>query len=67
MLMMFAHYDLPMCWRIPVVQGLVKEILCENNHFSFYYCAISRRSKFMSGTRFNSRGIDENCNASNFV
>lgn len=67
MLLMFTHYRLPSCWRIPIIQGHVKELYCENNYFSFYYCAISRRSKYMSGTRFNSRGIDQNFNASNFV
>jgi len=67
MLMMFTHYGLAACWRVPVIQGHVKELYCENNYFSFYYCVISRRSKFMSGTRFNSRGIDTNCNVANFV
>jgi hypothetical protein len=67
MVQMFTHYRLPLCWRIPVVQGHVKEIYCENDYFSFYYCLISRRSKHMAGTRFNSRGIDTNCNPSNFV
>lgn len=64
---MFVYYQLPKCWRIPVIQGHVKELYCENEYFSFYYCVISRRSKFMGGTRYNSRGIDANWNASNFV
>lgn len=67
MQLMFTHYQLPACWRIPAIQGHVKELYCENNYFSFYYCVVSRRSKFMGGTRFNSRGMDQNCNASNFV
>ena len=67
MLQMFTYYQLPACWRVPVVQGHVSELHSENEYFTFYYCSISRRSKFMAGTRFHSRGIDENFNASNFV
>ena len=64
---MFTFYQLPACWRIPLVQGFVSELYCENEYFSFYYCVISRRSKHMSGTRYHSRGIDDNFNAANFV
>ena len=49
------------------MQGYITELHCENNFFSFYYLTISRRSKYMSGTRFNSRGIDHSFNAANFV
>jgi hypothetical protein len=67
MLQMFNYYGLPKCWRIPIVQGHVKELYSENDYFSFYYCVISRRSKHMSGTRFSCRGIDANFNVANFV
>lgn len=49
------------------MQGYVSEIHCENKNFTFYYANISRRSKHMSGTRFNSRGLDYSFNAANFV
>lgn len=67
LLKIFAGHKLPLCWRIPIMQGFVSEIHCQNDHFSFYYLNVSRRSKHMSGTRFNSRGIDHNFNAANYV
>lgn len=67
LLKIFARHKLPLCWRLPIMQGFVAEIHCQNEHFSFYYINISRRSKYMSGTRFNSRGIDHNFNVANYV
>lgn len=49
------------------MQGFISEIHCQNAHFSFYYLNITRRSKYMSGTRFNSRGIDHNFNVANYA
>ena len=67
LLKIFARQKLSLCWRIPIIQGFIKEIHSKNNNFSFYYLNVSRRSKYMSGTRFNSRGIDHSFNAANFV
>lgn len=49
------------------MQGYVAEIKQKTNFFPYSYLNISRRSKYMSGTRFNSRGIDHSFNAANFV
>ncbi len=67
MLDVLLKYELPECWNVKVIQGHVREIYCENEYFSYYYCMISRRSKDMSGTRFNHRGLNENHEVSNFV
>jgi phosphatidylinositol-bisphosphatase len=63
LLSIFKRHKLPPCWRIPVVQGFVGEI---NGH-DYTYLNVSRRSKFMGGTRFNSRGIDHEGNVANYV
>lgn len=49
------------------MQGYVSEIKQKTNFFSYEYLTLSRRSKYMSGTRFNSRGIDHSFNTANFV
>ena len=49
------------------MQGYVGEIKHKTSFFSYVYLTISRRSKYMSGTRFNSRGIDHSFNCVNFV
>lgn len=48
----------------PVIQGYVGQIK-KNNNFNFVL--ISRRSFFMGGTRYNSRGIDNKGYVANFV
>ena len=55
------------CWTVPVIQGFVAEVKVDNRYFQAEYLTISRRSTHMSGTRFNSRGVDDQAHASNFV
>ena len=54
-------------WLIPVMQGHYSRFeLTVGNRMVKYYL-ISRRSKYRSGTRFYSRGIDENSQCANYV
>ncbi|KAK9701740.1 Phosphoinositide phosphatase sac1, variant 2 [Basidiobolus ranarum] len=52
---------------LPVVHGFVeiRATAIKNNNFTF--ALISRRSRYRVGTRFFSRGVDEDGNVSNFV
>ena len=55
-------------WWIPVIQGHYDafEVALGNNNSIRYYL-ISRRSKYRSGARYYSRGINENGNCANFI
>ncbi len=63
---------------IPLIQGFfqieILDIPVEDNlspksieSIKLKLCLISRRNRFRLGTRFKSRGIDDNGNVSNFV
>lgn len=54
-------------WRIPIIQGYYNKFETFIDQSKITYYLISRRSKERSGTRFYSRGIDENGNCSNFI
>ncbi|KTW31637.1 hypothetical protein T552_00276 [Pneumocystis carinii B80] len=60
-----SHSDLDN-YILPVIYGFVKiaPIMIKNN--SLTILLISRRSRFRAGTRYFSRGIDENGDVSNF-
>jgi hypothetical protein len=49
------------------MQGFIRTFSEENDYIQYHYIMISRRSKEMSGTRFNSRGLDTHGHAANFV
>lgn len=51
------------CFFIPIIQGFVGTIIVKE----FNYIVISRRSYIMGGTRYNSRGIDNNGFVGNYV
>jgi phosphatidylinositol-bisphosphatase len=63
LLRIFKRHKLAACWRVPVMQGFVAEIKGRE----YTYLNVSRRSKYMGGTRFNSRGIDQDGNVANYV
>lgn len=48
---------------VPIIQGFVAEIQAGNTK----YVLISRRSYMMGGTRYNSRGVDNNGFVANYV
>lgn len=48
---------------VPIIQGFIGQCDFEQYHFAL----ISRRSFFMGGTRFNSRGTDNHGHVANFV
>ena len=52
---------------LPVINGLVQGEYLSLSNKSFDYILISRRDKRRNGTRFNTRGLDEQGNAVNFV
>jgi hypothetical protein len=54
-------------WCIPVVQGYYGKFNVKVGEVDISYELICRRAKNRSGTRFYSRGIDENGNCSNFI
>lgn len=63
----FIEAGISTSWLIPMIQGyvgIVKEYL---NSKPFQIALISRRSTKMAGTRFNSRGLDDEGNAANTV
>ena len=51
------------CFFVPIIQGFVGTIIVKE----FNYVIISRRSYIMGGTRYNSRGIDNNGYVGNYV
>lgn len=67
LLKIFARHKLPLVWRIPIMQGFVNSIKMNSWGHEFTYTNISRRSKYMSGTRFKSRGLDSKARPANFV
>ncbi|ORE02789.1 hypothetical protein BCV72DRAFT_43735 [Rhizopus microsporus var. microsporus] len=52
---------------LPVMQGFIEMNPCSLNGKSFTWGIITRRSRYRPGTRYFSRGIDENGHVSNFV
>ncbi|RKO95679.1 Synaptojanin, partial [Caulochytrium protostelioides] len=52
---------------LPVMCGFVDISQMTMNHTPVTFALISRRSRFRPGTRYNSRGIDEQGHVSNFV
>ena len=67
MLSEFRGYGINNCWMIPVVQGFVKGFRAETLYIPYEYTLIARRSKYQSGTRFVSRGINAEGHVANFV
>ena len=67
MLQEFRGYGISKNWMIPVVQGFVKGFKFKTNDSIYHYTLISRRSKFQSGTRYISRGINDQAYVANFV
>lgn len=51
------------CFFVPIIQGFVGSIGVKE----FNYVVVSRRSYLMGGTRYNSRGIDNNGFVGNYV
>jgi phosphatidylinositol 4-phosphatase len=54
-------------WIIPIIQGHYDSFEINLNGNNIKYCLISRRSKYRSGARYYSRGINENGNCANFI
>ena len=54
-------------WVIPVVQGHYTNFELIIGGETVRYYLITRRSKFRSGTRYYSRGINEHGNCANFI
>eukprot|EP01132_Coremiostelium_polycephalum_P005133 gene5133-6393_t len=55
-------------WCFPIVQGFVSmNTLGDIQGKRVSYTLVSRRSRFRAGTRFNTRGIDDDGNVANFV
>jgi len=54
-------------WLVPMIQGYIGILKTSLNSKPFQMALISRRSSKMAGTRFNSRGIDDEGNAANTV
>lgn len=52
---------------LPVVCGFVEIKHCEINRSFFTFALITRRSIYRAGTRYHSRGIDQNGHVSNHV
>ncbi|KAG5517864.1 hypothetical protein PMAC_000318 [Pneumocystis sp. 'macacae'] len=52
---------------VSVIRGFVGSVLCKIGSLSSTLILISRLSCKKAGTRFNSRGIDDNGNVANFV
>ena len=67
MLTELKAYDVSSCWMIPVVQGFIRGFKAETLYFPYDYTLISRRSKYQSGTRFTSRGVNSEGHVANFV
>eukprot|EP00960_Hanusia_phi_P060916 764668-Hanusia_phi.AAC.3 len=65
-------WDTPKCFKsgsilVPVVCGFCKIVRTKVKSQSCLFALISRRSRFRSGVRFFSRGVDDNGHVSNFV
>jgi hypothetical protein len=54
-------------WLVPVIQGHYGGFEVNLGTKRVSYHLLSRRSKYRSGTRFFSRGIDENSKCAQFV
>lgn len=67
LLKVFHRHKLEKCWQVPILQGYISEIYCKLEKFEMYYLHVSRRSKFMSGVRSTTMGVDHNFNTANFV
>ena len=52
---------------LPVMLGYVGFAACDVRGKAFSYCVISRKSKLRAGTRFNTRGLNCDGDAANFV
>jgi hypothetical protein len=60
-------YDINRCWTIPIIQGFVKGFRIQTLNIPYEYVLIARRSKYQSGTRFSSRGVNNDGYVANFV
>lgn len=54
-------------WTVPIIQGFVDQTTKRFGGNDIDVMLISRRRHAMAGTRFISRGIDDNSNVANFV
>ncbi|KAJ1515440.1 Phosphoinositide phosphatase sac1 [Coelomomyces lativittatus] len=54
-------------FMLPVLCGFVKTITSSINQKKFHYTLITRKHNKRVGTRYHSRGIDEQGNVSNFI
>lgn len=67
MLSEFKNYKISQTWMVPIIQGYVKGFRAETLYVPYEYTLISRRSKYQSGTRFSSRGVNSEGHVANFV
>lgn len=54
-------------WVLPLIRGFIQVSPMTVMNKSILFILISRRSKYMSGTRYHTRGCDFRGNTSNFV
>ena len=54
-------------WVVPVIQGYIEYQSCVIDSRDIETVIISRRRHLMAGTRYLSRGIDDDGNVANFV
>ncbi|CAD8166728.1 unnamed protein product [Paramecium octaurelia] len=54
-------------WQLPMIQGYVEQIDSSVDKQPITVVLISRRSRFMGGTRYYSRGVNDDGHVANFV
>lgn len=54
-------------WILPILRGYIELFLIIVQKQLFEYCLISRRSRFMAGTRYKTRGVDYFGHVANYV
>jgi hypothetical protein len=54
-------------WILPVMKGFISSAQCRINGHLIYIVLISRLSAMRAGTRFNTRGVNDDGNVANFV
>ena len=63
----FRRFEVGSSWQLPLVQGFVGKFNTLVQGKELEYILISRRSSYKPGTRYNSRGLDDQGNVANFV
>ncbi|CAD8131415.1 unnamed protein product [Paramecium pentaurelia] len=63
----FRENKISSSWQLPMIQGYVEQIDSYIDKQPITLVLISRRSRFMGGTRYYSRGINDDGHVANFV